>query len=186
MKMQIPNRITKGLGLEPDEVVSLIIRIAESVGPKYSFGYYDEDDMIHECIFLGYAALEKFEVGKGELENFVRVYMSNRVKNFKRKHYYRLDTKHADVKMNLMNPIDISQVDDEEESSMQVSNNITSSIACREIFELIDRELPVEYRQDYLRIKDGMEKTVPIKRRKEIMNMLKDIVGDTSNGMDDI
>lgn len=185
MQMTIPISITNGLGIEESDVVALIISIAESVGPKYVFGYYDEADMVQECIFLGYQALEKFECGKGELENFVRVYVSNRVKNFKRKNYYRLDTKYADVKMNLMNPIDITQVDDEEESSMQISTNFTSKILHQEIFDKIDRELPVDCRQDYLKMKTGMEKTIPIKRRKEIITKIKEIVGETTDGVDD-
>lgn len=185
MTMEIPNRITKELGVTEEDVVNLIISIAESIGPKYPFGFYDIEDIIQECILIGYEGLEKYDAQKGDLENFLRCHMSNRIKNFKRQKYFKPGAKNAESKKNLMNPIDISKVDDEEESSMQMHSNFTKGMIYNEIIDIIDRELPVEYRQDYLKIKSGVEKSVPIKRRKEIINKIKEIVGDNTDDLDE-
>tara|TARA_R110002110_G_C13339970_1_gene707593 strand:- start:858 stop:1130 length:273 start_codon:yes stop_codon:yes gene_type:complete len=56
----------------------------------------------------------------------------------------------------LMEPLDISNIRDENEKSMREEHNIDKKFFTEEVFELIDTYLPVEFRSDYLKIKDDV------------------------------
>jgi DNA-directed RNA polymerase specialized sigma subunit len=54
------------------------------------------------------------------------------------------------TKRNIMEPIELSQVRDEEESGMRVKDTILDEIICKEIQELIEQRLPIHLRRDWL------------------------------------
>lgn len=57
------------------------------------------------------------------------------------------------TKKNLMLPIDLNDVEDEFESNMRVEDTVFEKICEIEIGEILDREMPVNLRSDYLKFK---------------------------------
>jgi len=75
-----------------------------------------------------------------------------------------------------MEPLDISNIRDEHERNMRCSDEFIEDVLNNELFDLIDQNLSVEFRADYLRIRDGAY--VPKPRREQIMLEIKKIIGE--------
>jgi hypothetical protein len=58
-------------------------------------------------------------------------------------------------KKNIMKPIGIDGVNDEREANMRSYDKLTTNVMCREIIELIDREIPNDMRHDWKRMMTG-------------------------------
>ena len=78
-------------------------------------------------------------------------------------------------RQNLMSPIDIANVRINKESCMH-DNGEFDNIEIQELVSIIDAELPLEYRADYLRMKDGA--MVPKNKRDIIEECIKGILVD--------
>ena len=65
-----------------------------------------------------------------------------------------------------MEPLDISNIRDEKEDNMRVEDDFVIDFEQQEVLRIIDKNLDVSLRSDYLRIKDGVY--VPKPRRKQI------------------
>lgn len=172
--MQIPQKI-RDLGLTDQEVIDLITEVAERIVPKYVFGYYDVEDLVQEAIIIGLKGLRKYDKDAGELENFMSIYLSSRMKNFKRNNYYRIGTKNAVDKIAIMNPVDISDVNPNEEDSMHSYSDLYDNLYYREMIDKINRELPVDFRRDYLKLMDGVN-TMTQRRKNELIQKIREIV----------
>lgn len=137
---------------------------------KYTFGYYDVDDMRQEAFIIGWKVLPKFN-GTAPLENFLSVHIKRRLLNFHRDHYYRSDikddmtkrSKNNITKKNLIDTISIDNVQDENEDNMFYHVEFINDIECEEILKLIDINLDINLRTDYLRMRDGITITRPKK-----------------------
>ena len=55
-----------------------------------------------------------------------------------------------------MQPIDIDSVRQEGETNMFFTVDMTENLSNKEIIRIIDRELGMSYRKDYLRMVDGV------------------------------
>jgi len=167
------------------KTIQTIQRVAKRLSKKYAFGYYDREDIEQECFLLAQEALDKFDSERGNLENFLYVHLSNRLKDFLRNNYYRRDfvckkcggeDPHCDScqrrrwrflqKKNLVEPIDIDHVNCNNESNAYTTYNLLEQVELEEIFGLINRYLEIELRIDYLKILEGMH--VP-KHKREII-----------------
>lgn len=178
--MEIPKHVTETLGITEDEVIQIVIDAANRIGPKYAFGYYDADDLIQEATIIGMKALKSYK--KGPLQNFINSHISKRMKNFKRDNYYRPGAANAEAKMAIMNMLDITSIDYESEDNMKQTHDYVSTIWYKEVKDKIDKELPVSYRRDYLRMKDGDLSGITPKRKKEIITKIQEIVGVNDDG----
>ena len=69
-----------------------------------------------------------------------------------------------------MEPLDITNIRDESEKNMRLSNDFIEDVADKEILNIIDEHLDVVFRADYLRIRDGTY--VPKPRREQIIKEL--------------
>ena len=78
-----------------------------------------------------------------------------------------------------MEPLDISNIRDEQEKNMRNENDFIEDIFTKEMFDLIDTNLSVEFRSDYLRIKDGVY--VPKPRRQQIFDEITRIISETQD-----
>ena len=76
-----------------------------------------------------------------------------------------------------MEPLDISNIRDENERNMRDDNDFVDLIANSEMLSLIDEKLDVTYRADNLRMRDGAY--VPKPRREEITQEINRILGET-------
>lgn len=183
--MEIPKGYTE------EEVVKIITNILNDIADKYTFGIYEKEDIKQEGFIIGLDRLKYFTNNKGELENFLRVSIISRLKNFKRDNYINIDRpcSKCDIfnincekckkrrqnqtnKLNLLNPIDIHSVVEEKKTSYE--GCLLDSLEMIELVDKINKELPVEFREDYLRLKEGL--SVPKARRERIEQLITEIV----------
>lgn len=173
--------------LDQEEVLRIIIKIANSLAYKYQFAFYDVEDIKQEAIIIGLEGLERYDRNQ-PLENFLWVHMSNRLKSFKRDNYIRpvpgdvqpgsqeyetWEQKYASKK-NLLEPISIGSVRDEHEKNMWTKIDFIDELQIDDIFSLIDKELPLELREDFLKVKQGV--TIPKPKRDKIYEIILEIL----------
>jgi hypothetical protein len=181
-----------------EEIVSVIRRVSRSVAPSYRFGYLSNEDIEQQGVYEALLALEDGDyLIDMPLENFMHVHIRNRLSNFRRKHYKRIEApckccdpsnppeypcrKWLDwsarnaTKANLMHTIDVTSVSDESEANMRddVPDAADDAIGA-ELRALVDRELPVELRRDYLQMLDG--RAVPKARREKVRAAIIEIL----------
>ena len=168
------------------EVLAVIEKIANRYCHKFKFGYFTAEDIKQEAFIIAVDALDRYDETR-PLENFLSSHVKNRLINFKRDNYCRQQKEDADIKWELRNnakkflmePLDISNIRDEQEKNMRNENDFIEDIFTREMFDLIDSELPVDLRSDYLRIKDGVY--VPKPRRQQIYYEISKIINGEDN-----
>lgn len=150
-----------------NEMLEVIQRIAKRLAPRYKFGYHDVEDIYQQAIIFGLEALASYD-SKRPLENYLSVVVANKLKTFKRDNYIRLNasSKHCESKKNLMEPLSINNVDDEQESGMKIGDYVVTSIVDAEMFKIIDNNIPAELRTDYLKLKHGQK---ILKSRKKLI-----------------
>jgi DNA-directed RNA polymerase specialized sigma24 family protein len=150
---------------------------AKRVAPRYRFGYHTADDMVSQAVLYGLEAVEDGSYDASRpIENFMCRHMKNRLYNFLRKHYVRLEppctccgpdtaspckrrvdwTKRNRVKRGLMVASAIN-----EETTAASRNHAVDDVS--ELEAAIDRGLPVDLRSDYRRMRDGV--AVPKSRK---------------------
>ena len=152
--------------MKENEVVTQIMAIVDRIAPKYSFNGYSVEDIKQEAFIICMDALDRYDPSR-PLENFLSVHLSNRLKNFVRDNYF---TKNDDeTKKKLLNAKSIISDDVSMEDSDYIEN-----VDISDIKQLIDEELPMVYRADYLKIINNVY--VPKKRREEVLSVLKQIV----------
>ena len=164
------------------EHLKTIQRIARVLAPKYTFGYYDVDDITQEGIIEGIAGLDRWD-GKRSLSAFMWTLINNRLKNFKRNNFVRpcpkgiteedWNLKQA-PKKNIMEPASLGYIRDEHEKNTWTKVDFINDIEIEEIFNLIDKELPMQFRHDYLRIKQGA--TISKAKRVKVEEILIEIL----------
>jgi DNA-directed RNA polymerase specialized sigma24 family protein len=158
--MKIPKNMTK------QEVLETIDIIINRIAPKYTFQGYEVDDIKQEAFLICADALHRYDPSR-PLENFLSVNLSNRLKNFVRDNNY---TKSDERKKKALLPVSLSNDDHIEDHRVELS------IDTQEIIELVDEEISIEYRADYLKIINGVH--VPKKRKLEVIEHIKDILDE--------
>jgi DNA-directed RNA polymerase specialized sigma24 family protein len=167
-------------GMTQNEVLEIINKICDRYAYKFKFGYFEPEDIRQEAFIIALDALDRYEEGR-PLENFLAVHVKNRLNNFKRDKYYR-QNKNNDGKQErlnnskkfLMEPLDISNIRDESEKNMRLSDGFIDEIANQELLEIIDEHLDTSLRADYLRVRHGAY--VPKPRREQISSEVRRIL----------
>jgi hypothetical protein len=77
-------------------------------------------------------------------------------------------------KKNLMSPIDLANVDDEHENNMKVFVDETDNVETKDIFAIIDKDLPMNMRPLYLKYKFGTKLTKS--QRTKIQDTIREIL----------
>ncbi len=198
--MVLPPNVTE------QQFVLTVKKIAQRLSHKFKFGFYEVEDIEQEAFILCMEFLPKWD-GKRPLENFLWSCTSNRLKNFKRNKYERLDKpclkcpfydktklkigkecgkfedkgdcskytdwiKRNEIKKNLVNSLgggvtenlnDFHE-DDHEKSDRQA------------IVDLIDKNLPLELREDYVKFSYGIR----LHKLKEqvLLDVIKGIIAE--------
>tara|TARA_R100001244_G_scaffold50734_1_gene44388 strand:+ start:39 stop:584 length:546 start_codon:yes stop_codon:yes gene_type:complete len=168
-------------GMKESEVLEVINKICDRYAYKFQFGYFEPDDIRQEAFIIALDALERYDESR-PLENFLAVHVKNRLNNFKRDKYYRQNKKKNDDKQqqlnnskkHLMEPLDITNIRDESEKNMRLTDDFIEDVADKEILNIIDEHLDVIFRADYLRIRDGTY--VPKPRREQIIKEINEIL----------
>lgn len=159
-------------GFTEQEVVDTITRVARRFAARYRFSSYEADDIFQEAFIIGMNGLGKYETGR-PLENFLAVVIPNGLKNFKRKIVGRPEDINKDRKL-LVSPLSMDIVRDEEESGMWNKFDFLNDLQVDDIFRLIDIHLPVDFRADFLRMKQGILISKP--RREKIEYIIVEIL----------
>lgn len=159
--------------------ISLLYKVCRKLASKYTFGYYDADDITQEAFIIGMKLLQKYNRKKGmSLESFLYMSINNRLKDFKRDNYARIFHKcsycnneenpdtpceycqrrnwRIEVRKNLMKPIDIDNVSTDDEPNIAFQPDFVQDVEIAELMTIIDKELPIALRADYLRMLDGI------------------------------
>jgi DNA-directed RNA polymerase specialized sigma24 family protein len=170
-------------GMTESEVLEIINKICDRYAYKFKFGYFEPEDIRQEAFIIAVDALDRYEEGR-PLENFLAVHVKNRLNNFKRDKYYRQNKKDKDDRQKqlnnskkfLMEPLDISNIRDESEKSMRISDSFIEDTDNQELLDIIDEELDVSLLADYLRVRHGAYVPKPRRRQiiEEICHILKE------------
>lgn len=182
-----------GLSLRDAEaaIAAAIVRTARAVAPRYRFGYHTADDMVSQAVLYGLEAIEDGSYDPARpVENFMCRHMKNRLYNFLRKHYVRLEPpctccgpdtespcrRRRDwmarnrIKRGLMTAAVIN-----EETAAGSRDHVVDDVA--ELEAAIDRGLPVELRSDYRRMRDGV--AVPNSRKVAVRDAVAAIIRES-------
>lgn len=148
--------------------MELISKIAKDLAPRYKFGSYTVDDIEQECYILALEALEKYDNVR-PLENFLRTHLRRRLCNLRRDLFYRKESSLAEQKKAILQPLDLADIDDEEEPNLVVNVNILEDITRDEIIDYINEKLEASFRSDFLKVLAGVKisnfRSVNLKRR---------------------
>lgn len=154
------------------EVVDCISRVARHLAPKFVFASYDIEDIFQEAFIIGIEGLDKYDESR-PLSKFMFTHISNRLKNFKRNNYYRLDVGSAqtiqDRKKSLLEPLDIHGL-----YSICTPDETTDTAYIIEMRNLIDEKLPAKYRRDYLKLTTNSP--MPKGRKAMIIKIIQQII----------
>ena len=82
--MKMPNNMSE------DEVMEIIEKIAKRLAGRFVFGYNDIEDIKQQARLIALEGLETYDQNR-PLENFLWIHVKNRLCNYKRNNYVRLD-----------------------------------------------------------------------------------------------
>lgn len=159
--MKIPKNMSE------TEVLSAIDAIVNRIAHKYTFYGYEVEDIKQEAFIICLDALKRYDE-KRPLENFLSVNLSNRLKNFIRDNHF---VKNNDHKKKVKQPFSLST-----ENLINENFDIEDYIANKEIFDIIDSEMPSNLREDYLKILNDVP--VPKIRKEKIFEAIRGIIKD--------
>lgn len=167
-----------------DKTIRIIRRVCQRLSERYKFGYLDAEDIEQEAFIIAMAALPRYDSSIASLETFLYIHISNKLKTFKRDNYFRQDftckycgrldpeCEHCKrrewrlvMKKHLLEPIDIDNINSDFEKNMSTESDLLSNIELQEILSLINQNLDVSLREDYLRWKAG----IPISKSRKIL-----------------
>ncbi len=177
-------------GYTEQQVLDIINSVLNTISNKHQFDIYNSDDIKQEGFIIAIDILNNYD-GSIPLENFMSICLGYRLTNFKRDNYLRLNRpcskckifdencfrclkrqQTQEKKKNLLNPVDIELINDKQVK--YYDNNFLDTLEMVELVDKINKELPVEYREDYLKIKDGLY--VPKDKRLEIEQIIQEII----------
>lgn len=197
------NNFIDKYGIDEQTFVDVIKKITQKLSYKFKFGYHEVDDMKQQATIFALEALERYDHSR-PLENFLWTHVRNRLFNYKRDNYQRPDKPCLscplyDPKLQCStngckeysNKSDCDLYRQWEERNNRKKNlvqmsgqmneeTITDSkdffdnISNQEIMELLDSQLSYQYREIYLKIKNG-EKVLSAdinKLKKEILKII--------------
>ena len=81
---------------------------------------------------------------------------------------------------NIMSPIGITCVDEEGETRTYMPDTVADDYDKNEVFELIDKGLPLEMRSTYLRMKEGVS-GVSTEEREIVLAKIREILEPSSS-----
>jgi hypothetical protein len=186
----------------PSDANEIIERIATRLGQKFRFGYHTLDDMKQQAALFAWEGINDSWDPERPLENFLWIHVRNRLYNFKRNNYGRPEkpcdscplyvnkecTKFDEMldcnlykgwmdrnaaKRNLMSSY--STIYEKEEESSALDDLFT-----RDIINLLDEELHVQFREDWIRFTNNLK--LPKARRERILEEIVIVLKE--NGID--
>ncbi len=180
-----------------EEVLEAIERVVLAIAPSFAFGYYSVEDIAQEARCFALQALKKYDSSR-PLENFLYTHVKNRLCNLRRDKLHRSDApclkchngqpcnnghfcrkyqswhKRNSAKANLMRPVDINYISDENENNTRLESTTYEDTEIRELCRLVDEKLPMELREQFLQMRAGI--SIPKAKREEIEMIVRGIL----------
>ena len=148
--------------------------VIDRTANKYTFGYYELDDIKQESFIICLEAIQNYDNSR-PLENFLARHLSNRLKTLRRDKYSRKDIvseKHEklnEVKKSLMDLkgslFDIAQEDD-----------LIDILSTEEALDKVFESLSPSMRNDFIRIANGV--SVQTVKKRKVFDKVKEILGE--------
>lgn len=192
--MKIPRSLTER------QVLEVIEEIVTKLSPKLKFGFYDMEDIQQEGrIRAMTTGLETFddtrftdaEMAKA-LERFLRIHVTTRMKNFMRDNMGRSEKpinpdrvenweKVNKRRRNIMRPASIHEIS-HEFHGFPLQTSAVEEIHHTHLMDLINKNLPIELRTDFLRMCDGVR--IPKPRQSKVREAIAEII-QLDEGLED-
>lgn len=201
MIMKLPKPLTE------EEFLKILNQVTKKLILKFRFPGYTKEDLYQECFIMALDGIKNWDKQR-PLSNFLYIHLKNRLCNFKRKYYIRIEKpceqcpfnafvfpdkckKYKDLmkchlyyrwyqrnitRRNLAHFLEYSQViynNKHTEKNMEYEDNL-DVIDYKEIFHLLDRELPVNLRKLYLIVKNGGK--ISKKNEQKLRLSIRDIL----------
>jgi DNA-directed RNA polymerase specialized sigma24 family protein len=191
----------KKINLTEEELVKTIDRVVNSLAYKFKFGYFDVEDIKQQGRLFALEGLKQYD-GVRPLFNFLKIHVHNRLCNFKRDNFARLNSpcdtcRHKKTvhnhctcskyavqdecktyrrweqrnrsKINLMLPVDISNLEDNEEPAVVENLDVGGDIDYNDLLAAIEDKIPVNQRGLFLRLKYNIKLTQTEKKQLQII-----------------
>jgi DNA-directed RNA polymerase specialized sigma24 family protein len=151
------------------------MKVIDRIAPKYTFGYYDVDDIKQESYIICLEALSKYDQNR-PFENFISKHLSNRLKTLIRDKYSRsnIDSpKHEKLNQNKKNLMDLKS----SEGQLKIfEDNIIDRMSNDEAIEILMRELPPSMRNNFYRLANGV--SIQSAKKQALFDKIKEILGE--------
>lgn len=152
------------------EVTEMIIKISKRLSPRYVFPGYELEDIEQQAFLLGMEALETYDENY-KLHSYLFTFINNRLKTLKRNEYFRVEEGTAkDIqqeKKRIKSPEAFSE-------EFVFTEDVTAEIQYNDLVALIDRELPADFRTDFLRMTNGEK--IPQTRKEKLEEVIREIL----------
>jgi RNA polymerase sigma factor (sigma-70 family) len=174
------------------------------LAPQFKIGSFDLDDLKQEGRLEAWRKLDKYDVSR-PLDNFLYTVIKNRYTNLYRDLVRRSDPPcsgchkgnpphaggevckpYADWKARNNSKASLNQLmglDNVPDEKLGASADISEAAQVDEAVRLLNEQLPVDLRSDYLRMRAG--ETVPKARRRKVENAVREILACLTSNADD-
>ena len=153
----------------------IILKVIDRIAPKYTFSYYELDDIKQESFIICLEAVEKYDNSR-PFENFISKHLSNRLKTLIRDKYSRSNIeseKHEKLNQSKKNLMDLKSVDG---SYKIYEDDIIERMSTSEAIETLMRELPPSMRNNFYRLANGV--SIQSSKKQALFDKIKEILGE--------
>ena len=159
--------------------MGIIEKVISRTAPKYTFGYYEVDDIKQESYIICLDAMKNYDNNR-PLENFLSKHLSNRLKDLKRNKYFRhnvINESHAKLNESKKNLMDLKQFCQIAEYDHPLDDfPFEEKLSTEEALELVMESIPPSLRNDFLRMANGV--SIQSNKRKNVIDAIKEILGE--------
>lgn len=151
------------------------MKVIDRIAPKYTFGYYDVDDIKQESYIICLEALSKYDQNR-PFENFISKHLSNRLKTLIRDKYSRSNIespKHEKLNQNKKNLMDLKSNDGNYNA---FDDDIVERMSNQEAIERLMIELPPSMRNNFYRLANGV--SIQSAKKQALFHKIKEILGE--------
>lgn len=198
-------------GFDEKEVLEELDRVVNMLASSFTFGHYGLEDIKQEARIYGLEALPLFDK-KRKLSNFLYCVIKSRLTNLRRNKYWRNDPpcqtchfafmhgekpehenkeycnkyrawrKRNFSKQELMKPLSIDFIDDENEKNTRFESNMEANVQGGELARIIDMKLDISLRPFYLKMLEG--RSIPKGKKCAVQEAIREIL-DEYNGKEE-
>lgn len=151
------------------KTLETIQKVCKKISKRFKFSIYDEDDIYQECFIICLKLLEKWD-GERPLENFLNNSASNKIRSLILAKAGSNSEYLKERRNKIENSMNINNVPDMEIPHYQLDEDEMDN---RIIFELIESDLPIHLRKDYLKMKTGQY--LPPHKKENLIESIREI-----------